>query len=164
MRRRPVRRVHGFDRWHANALLPYSGWQGRAEKNHDYRRAGAERAIASVAAGVSPGRRDAMRLLHFGHDHGWGRAAQTESEPVGAGNHSLHGREHLPLRHLSAHHRGHQTSREHEGRSEPMKRTQLTASELVNPPLTPSRRGTNQRRAANDYTRVDGLGLDLSSH
>src|SRR5262245_3230901 len=102
-----------------------------------------------------------MRLLHIGHDHGRSRAPEAKPEPVAAGYHALHGREHLPLRHLSAHPRGHQTGREHEGRSKPMKRRHLTSSGPVNPPLTPPRRGTNPRQRGSPL--VDGLAVDLSS-
>src|SRR5881409_2548152 len=104
-----------------------------------------------------------MRLLHIGHDHGRGRAAEAEPEPVASGNRSLDGREHLSLRHLSAHHHGDQTSGEHEGRSEPMKRPHLTSIVPLNPPLTPPRRGTDTRLAPESYPPPEGPEVGSST-
>src|SRR5437667_609387 len=159
MWRRPVRRVHGVDRRLADALLHYAGGQDRAKKNHDHRRAGAGRAAASVAAGISRCRRDAMRLLHLGHDHGRGRAAEAETEPVSVRNRSLDGREYLSLRHLSSHHRSHQTSCEYEGRREPMKQKHPTSFVPANPPLTPPGRGTDTRLAPDSSPPLEEAGV-----
>src|SRR6266571_2066088 len=104
-----------------------------------------------------------MRLLHIGHDHGRGRAAEAEPEPVAARNRSLDGREHLSLRHLSTHHHGHQTSRGHEGRREPMKRQHLISSKPMNPPLTPPRRGTTARLGPDSSPPLEGPGVGSSA-
>ena len=60
---------------------------------------------ASAAGSFHQGRRDAMRLLHFGNDHVGERAADQEPKAESRRDHYRHERQHLPLRNLSANRR-----------------------------------------------------------
>ncbi len=67
------------------------------------------------AAGLAAARRAAVRLLPVGPDHERGRAAARQTEPDRRRHRRRDGGQHLPLRHLPAHPRGHPQRCRHEG-------------------------------------------------
>ena len=68
--------------------------------------------LASAAEGLGRRAGAAMRLLPVRPDHAGGRAAGEEQAAVARADRRPHGRQHLPLRHLSAHRSRHPTRRE----------------------------------------------------
>ena len=83
---------------------------GAEQARHDHR--GAERRRQPPAAArLGGGQRPAVRLLPDRADHAGGGAAEPHAEPDRPGHRPHDGRQHLPLRHLSAHSRGHQAGR-----------------------------------------------------
>ena len=63
------------------------------------------RPAASSAASFSGRRRDAVRLLHFRHDHVRCFAAEWKCQSLRERDFGFHGRQRLPLRHAAAHYR-----------------------------------------------------------
>ena len=61
--------------------------------------------LASAAEGLDRRGSAAMRLLPVRPDHEGGRAARQQPEADARADRRAHGRQHLPLRHLSPHHR-----------------------------------------------------------
>ena len=78
------------------------------QKGHHHRRPVAERP-ASAAEGLGRRAGAAMRLLPVRPDHAGGGAARHEQEADARADRHAHGRQHLPLRHLSAHRARHST-------------------------------------------------------
>src|SRR5262245_60365118 len=107
-----MRRLHGAGGWCSQAFLPASGWFSGREKDHNHRRVGGERKASSAAAGLSGFRRDAMRVLHFRNDYVRPRSAENQRQPQTGRNHQPHERQYLPLRNVSANHRGDSKGRE----------------------------------------------------
>ena len=66
--------------------------------------------LASAAEGLGGAGSAAMRLLPVRPDHEGGRAARQQPEAEPRADRRAHGRQHLPLRHLSPHHRRGRTS------------------------------------------------------
>ena len=84
--------------------------RGRGQEGHDHRGPVAEQ-LASAAEGLDRRAGAAMRLLPVRPDHAGGRAAGEEQEADARADRRPHGRQHLPLRHLSAHRARHPTRR-----------------------------------------------------
>ena len=91
----------------AGALLLAAGRRGHGRDPH-HRRPCQGRQAASGAAGLARRAGRAMRLLPGRADHERGGAARRGRRPDRRGHRQRHGRQSLPLRHLSAHPRRHQ--------------------------------------------------------
>ena len=98
-----LRRLHRPHRRRAGALLHHPIVDGRGPFGHHHRRALARR---QPPAAKSVGRRAgaAMRLLPVRPDHAGGGTAGPQQDADARADRRTHGRQHLPLRHLSAHH------------------------------------------------------------
>src|SRR5882724_825359 len=108
LRRRALRRLHRAPGRHPQAILRHAGKRrGRARDHHDRgrRRHGCRE---EGAEGLARSRRRAVRLLPIGSDHGGRRAAREDPCADRYRHRPGDVREHLPLRHVSAHPRGHQ--------------------------------------------------------
>src|SRR6266403_5832774 len=95
-------RLHSPDRWSADAFVYYSGWPRRGKTDYDDRGPGNKWQAASPSGSFHQGRRDAMRILHFGNDHVGECAALQESKAESRRDHYWHERKHLSLRNLPA--------------------------------------------------------------
>src|SRR4051812_39070410 len=103
-----LRRLHRAPRRRTDALLRDSGRGSRGEGRHDHRGDRQDCCRSRDTAGLACARSAAMRLLPVGTDHVRDRTPAVQPAAVGGRHRPGHGREHLPLRHLSAHPRGHQ--------------------------------------------------------
>src|SRR5438128_3206209 len=106
-----MRRVYGAYRRASGSLLHNRDQVRRRQKDHHHRRIGEERTLASASRSVPRSRCNAMRLLHVGHDHVGLRAAEQESKRRRQRNRAFHGRQHLPVRHLSSNRNRHSQGR-----------------------------------------------------
>src|ERR1700761_5960502 len=125
LRPRPVRRLYGDRRRAAHQLVPDAGGDASRCEGDDHRGAGHARAPASDAGRVRQARRLPVRLLHAGADLPGGRdaggSAARRPEPrhgrprcaaaaVDRRTARTHERQHLPLRRVLEHRRGHHRS------------------------------------------------------
>src|SRR5262245_13485103 len=108
LRRSSLRRVHGAPEWHSESILRDAGQRRRRTFDHHDRGSRRHRHREAGSASLArPGGRT-VRLLPVRPDHGRRRAAR---EDICAHRHRYRPGvvgEHLPLRHLSPHPRGHQ--------------------------------------------------------
>src|SRR5437660_627841 len=102
VRRGAVRRLHGASRWAGGALVPHAGERRRGRQDHHHR-GPLVRSQPSGAEGLDRARRAAVRLLPVGPDHVGGGAARAHPATLGCRHRCRDVRQHLSLRHLSAH-------------------------------------------------------------
>ncbi len=105
LRHVPVRGLHGSYRWRAEPGVHHAGRKRRRQSNHHHRRL-VDGSQSSGAARLDGNRRASMRVLPVRTDHVRGGAAQTESQAFRCRYRCCHERQHLSLRHLSAHSQG----------------------------------------------------------
>ena len=86
----------------ADPVVPDDGVGGRRQEDHDHRRTVAD-LHAPAAEGVDRRAGAAVRLLPVGPDHVGRGAAGQDAEPDRRADRHRDDRQHLPLRHLSAH-------------------------------------------------------------
>ena len=131
---------------------------------HDDRGARPGRHAASAAAGVHRSRRFPVRLLHAGTDHvGAAGCCRTSACASTLGRRRARGneRQHLPLRRVSEHRRGHAavaTGDAECGRMEPSPTTRRATSTT---PRARSRRGERRAFIAGGTKLVDLMKLDV---
>ena len=111
LRRRSLRRLHDPHRRHGATLVPDRHWLGRRQKG-PHHRGPVGHILSSVTESVAGRRSAAVRVLPIGTDHEGSGASREKSETVPRRNYHPHGREYLPLRHLSPHHRRHRARSE----------------------------------------------------
>ncbi len=94
-----MRRLYRASQRYGHPLLSDPGRLGRrTESDHDRRPQHEQRTKGLDRAG-----RSAMRLLSVRTDHAGGRIALHQQETDARADYQSHGRQHLPLRHISSH-------------------------------------------------------------
>src|SRR6516165_197547 len=99
-------RLHRAPRRRANALVQHPDLRHRRPARDHHRRSVAH-GHASAAEGLDRRAGSAMWLLSVRSDHAGRGAARQESQADTRANRLPHGRQYLPLRYLSSHHRRH---------------------------------------------------------
>src|SRR6185436_7644455 len=105
-----MHRASGRD---GRAVVPDAAEDAAEQARGDDRRPEPRR-HSSLAACVGDAQRGAVRLLPDGADHAGGLAAHADPQSHGCRHRSCDAGQHLPLRHVSAHSRGHQDGVERE--------------------------------------------------
>ena len=130
----------------------------RRQADPHHRGPGRRRQAAPAPGGVPRRRRDAVRLLHAGHDHVGGRPAGSEAGPDPRRDRPRHERQHLPLRHLPPDRRRHRAGRQGDEGRWPMNRY-LDLTILSSPNATSCRRAASRLRGdRRDFFRIAGGG------
>ena len=139
LRHGAVRRVHRAHRRCCNAILHHAG-QRRRRQVGDHHRRSVRRSQPSGAAGMDGDRRSSMRVLPVRPDHVGGGIAGEERQAQRCRYRYRHGRQHLPLRHVSANSQSHPSRRcterqgglimaiEHSDHSKPASRARSVAT------------------------------------
>jgi len=111
LRRGPVRRLHDSHRRAAGTVLHHLGVRGGRQADHHHR--GHRSPRPRVRKSRRLGRRWTCRsaVLPIGPGHVGKRTARRDGQAERCGHRQCHGRQHLPLRYLSAYPCGHQEGR-----------------------------------------------------
>src|SRR6267142_517115 len=118
LRHGALRRLHRPCGRLAHPLMRDAGVDRRREEDHDHRGHRRDAPRAESAGGLARAERAPVRLLPERADDAGSRSARDQPQALGQGHRHLHGREHLPLRHVPADPGGHQGGREGERMSQ----------------------------------------------
>src|SRR5207244_1048595 len=116
LRHGPLRRLHGARRRAADKELRDAARRGHRPAHHHDRGHRPAQDRPPGAASMGGGERAAVRLLPVGTDHERHRAPEREPGAERRADRRRDGRQHLPLRHVSAHPRGDQAGVQGHGR------------------------------------------------